>query len=1184
MEQHKLLQKQIRKYLDQDCLENPLLKNFIKAVNDSYVSFERDKEIVNHAFQESEKEYHTINQSLKEEYELKKQSIANLYDTLEAMEDDFEDIKNKENADDLVFISKYLNRQIEKQKKNEIWIHRLASMKQLLMEIASSYINISYDKVNNTKNETLKRLAQFVNADRAYIFDYNHINETCSNTFEWCNEGIIPQIENLQNIPFEYMSDWVESNKKGETMSIPIVEDLPEGELKQILCEQDIKSLLVLPIMGKKECLGFVGFDSVKSHYEYTDKEKDLLLFFAQMIANVEERNKIELNLIHNIELQKTLLANLQSGILVEDENRSILFTNQMFCDLFQIPASPDDLIEVDCTNSANQSKDLFVNPEHFAPRIEEILKNRTIVVNENLQMKNGKFLERDYIPIYIKNEYKGHLWKYTDITSRIESKLLLEQSEERNRLIMNSVLNAIINIDKTGKITFWNNQAEQIFGWKKDEVLGKTLPETIIPKQHHNGHENGINHYIKTGKGSVLNKQIELPALKKDGTEFPIEISIIPIKQNNELFFCSFIQDISERKKAENQLKFQEEKYRNIIANMNLGMLEVDNEEKILFANQSFSKISGYGVSELLGKNPSKLFVFGENIDKIEEKKQLRDEGKSDIYQIPVKNKRGELRWWAISGAPNYDDKGNLIGSIGIHLDITEQKQLEIDLENEKMKALEASKAKEAFLANMSHEIRTPLNAIIGFLREVEKQNITDSQRKYIENSTIASKHLLSIINNILDISKIEAGEMSLENIDFELKKSIENVITILEPKAVQKGLSIEIDFDDTISKALKGDALRIEQILFNLIGNSLKFTQKGFIRVKCHLIQEYNSKQDICISIIDSGIGMDASFVHSIFTKFSQEEKDTTRKFGGTGLGMAITKELIDLMKGEITIESIKSKGTTIKINLTLDKGSVKNIVEEKTKTVNTSLENIKILLVEDNEFNRIVAQNTLKISNCEVVEAENGQEAVGILKTTTFDIILMDIQMPIMDGIEATTIIRNELKLKTPIIALTANAFKTEIEKCKSVGMNDYVTKPFEEEVLFETISKYLANEDTVNLEIKTNTSTYNLSNLQSLSRGNQEFINKMITIFISQTKEIIDETEKAINENNFLEVSRLIHKIKPSVDGMGIKTIYNEVRSLETISKTSTDKDAIHALFLTIKNVLLQTVQELEENEL
>ncbi len=582
MDYNKLLQKQITKYLTPECIEKHELKEFIKSINDSYQSFERDKYLMNHAFNESEKEYYKINESLKKEIELKKLSISNLYDSIEFLEDGFDEIKNDDDVGDILFISKYLSRQIEK-------------------------------------------------------------------------------------------------------------------------------------------------------------------------------RKEIENNLTTTVELLKTLLANLQSGILVEDENRKILFTNHLFCDMFSVPIHPEQMIGLDCTDSAEQSKDLFKKSEEFSPRITEILKNRAIVTDELFETTSNQFLERDYIPIFINNEYKGHLWKYTNVTQRIETQNLLEQSEESNRLIMNAALNAIINIDNEGKIMFWNKQAETIFGWRKEEVLGKTLSETIVPSQHVKGHNEGMKRYMKTEQGNVINKQIELTGIHKNGNEFPIEISITPIKQDDKIFFCSFIQDISKRKKAENNLKFQEEKYRNIIANMNLGLIEVDNNEIIQYANQSFSTISGFEIVELIGKNPSKLFVFGENLDVMESKSEIRKKGISDIYQIPIKNKRGELRWWAISSAPNFDDKGNLVGSIGIHLDITEQKQLEIELENEKLKAEEASRAKEAFLANMSHEIRTPLNSISGALHLLEDNTTDPKLLSYIDVIKKSSDHLLQLLNDILDLHIFE-------------------------------------------------------------------------------------------------------------------------------------------------------------------------------------------------------------------------------------------------------------------------------------------------------------------------------------------------------------------------------------------------------------------------------------------
>ena len=1009
---HKLLKRQISKYLTPDCIENPLFKEFIQAVNDSYLSFERDKELMNHAFQESEIEYHQINESLKTEFELKKQSIANLYDSLEVLEDGFDEIKHDDDVDDLLFISKYLNKQIEK-------------------------------------------------------------------------------------------------------------------------------------------------------------------------------RKEFENNLSRNVELLKTLLANLPSGILVEDENRKILYINQLYCDILNIPSNSDDMIGLHCSLLTEEYKNIFSAPTKFSSDTDKYIKKRKIITNSLLETIDGRYLEQDFIPIFINNEYKGNLWKYTDVTQRINIQTLLEQSEERNRLIMNSALNAILTIDKNGLITFWNDSAEKIFGWKREDVFGKKLIDTMFSEENTEATEIEIKHFIKPGQELVLNKQIEVIGINKTGDEFPIEMSIIPVKQGKSIFFCAFIQDISKRKKAENNLKYQEEKYRNIIANMNLGLIEVDNNEIIQFANQSFSDISGYETNELIGKNPAEVFIFGENFEIMKTKNVVRKLGVSDVYQIPVKNKRGELKWWAISGAPNFDDQGNLVGTIGIHLDITDQKQLEIDLENEKIKAEEASKAKEAFLANMSHEIRTPLNAIIGFLRELEKQELTDLQKKYIENSSIASKHLLAIINNILDISKIEAGEMSINDEAFIIENSIKNVVTVLQPKAEQKSIDLIINYDSNISKVLKGDPLRIEQILFNLIGNSLKFTQKGEISVNCNLISEEINSEQICISIFDTGIGMDKKFIDTIFKKFSQEDKKITRKFGGTGLGMAITKELVNLMNGRIEVESEKNIGTKIYIYLTFEKGNQENIKTALSDKELTNIDGARILLVEDNDLNRMVAQNSLQYFNCKVVEAENGLEAVDILKTNEFDIILMDIQMPEMDGIEATKVIRNKLNIKTPIIALTANAFKTEIEKCRKAGMDDYVTKPFDETILLETIAKLLHRENdksTLLNHASENNWLYNLSSLNNLSRGNQEFVQKMITVFIDQTIETIEKVEKAIPLNDFQEVSRLIHKIKPSVEGMGILSIVDDVKLLEKISKETNDKEQIILLFSTIKFTLEKVVLLLKENEI
>lgn len=1053
IEFHKLLRRQIDKYLTEDCKNHPQFKSFINAVNESYKSFERDKDLMDHVFKQSEEEYNEINESLNNENILKQKSISNLYEVIKMLDSSVEN----QGSEDLTELSSYVSEQLKKRIFLQEQLNKQLEFQNLLMDISSEYINIPIEKVSQSVNKSLKEMSEFVHADRAYIFRYDFAEKTCSNVYEYCNEGITPQIDNLQDIPLEMMGDWVEINKKGGSIYYPDVDELPESEIKEILQAQDIKSLFVIPAMMQNECLGFVGFDFVKDYHNLSDTEKNLLTIFTQVLVNVRERLVLERNLSRTVEMLKKLLANLQSGILMEDEKRQIIFTNDLFCNMFNIPVSADDMIGLDCTNSAEESKTLFKNEEYFVQRINKILEEKKIVTNELLEMQNGRFLERDYIPIFINDRYQGHLWKYNDI---------------------------------------------------------------------------------------------------------------------------------SERKRAEDHLRRQEEKYRNIIANMNLGLIEVDNNQMIQYANQSFCDVSGFEADELIGKNPSQLFLYGENNMKfLEEQIELRKKGVSSVYQLPVKNKRGEIRWWAISGAPNYDDQGNLLGSVGIHLDITDQKKLEEELKLQRAKALEASKAKEVFLANMSHEIRTPLNAIIGFLRELKRAGVSGSQQEFLDYSYNASQHLLSIINNILDISKIESGEILLENKNFSLKESIENVITILKPKAREKGLMLTTSFSDKLYPVFKGDPSKIEQVLYNILGNALKFTNQGKIAVDCKVLQDLPHQQTFSIVITDTGIGMSEEYVRSIFKKFNQEDSSISRKYGGTGLGMSITKELIHLMKGEIDVKSEKNVGTSITIQLVLHKGNEKLNRDVSAEKQHIVLDGIRVLLVEDNELNQLVAENSLKHYNCLVTKADNGRIAVELLEKEQFDIILMDIQMPEMDGIEATQILRENMGVKTPIIALTANAFKSEIDKCISIGMDDYITKPFAEESLITIIEKHIGRQKNQSDAVKVRAMPYDLTGIQKLGQGDEVFIKKIITLFITQTQEMIPMIDLAFNNQNFAEIARLVHKLRPSVEAVGIASISEEMRELEVSAKEqSMESSKMYSLFEKIKNILIEAIEQMKEDHL
>lgn len=885
----------------------------------------------------------------------------------------------------------------------------------------------------------------------------------------------------------------------------------------------------------------------------YTSQGKDDIILISDFIRDqVAKNHKTETSLLHTNNLLKTLLANLQSGIMVEDQYRKILFTNKTFCELMMMPESPDTLIGADCSDSAEHCKSLFKDPGGFVIGVDTLLSNKKPVFRERLELANGCLYERDFIPIIVDNQYMGHLWQYVDVTEREKNLATLSQREEMNRLIMNSALDAIVIIDEYGSVISWNPAAEKIFGHKKDSVIGKNMGEIIVPQNLRASHDAGMERFRLSGQSRILNQVLELPAINKDGKEFPIEISVICFEQENKNYYCGFIKDISERKSNEIRIRKQEEKYRNIIANMNLGLIEVLPDETIVFANQSFAEISGYAVEELVGKKTS-LFVPGDSVHPtLEEKLKLRLKGETDSYELQVKNKQGEPRWWYIAGAPNYNDKNELIGTIGVHLDITNQKKLEQELKVAKTLAEEASRAKEIFLANMSHEIRTPLNAIIGMIRELGREHLTPQQQLYLSHSETAARHLLNILNNVLDISKIEAGEFELDVKEFSLSSLISNVKSILQSKVQEKGLKFNVLISHDLSPCHLGDSTRIRQILINLIGNAIKFTDEGKISLIVDVVEESNHSQVIKFIISDTGVGMSKEFLGKLFSKFSQEDSNKNRRHEGTGLGMTITQEMVYLMNGSIHVESAKNQGTTIEVTIDLPVGDPSRLYTAQQGKRQEDLHGVQVLLVEDNDMNRYIATQSLKHFGCIVTEAFNGKDAIDKLNKKEFDIILMDIQMPVMDGVEATKLIRQDMAMTIPIVALTANAFKKDIDQYMAVGMNDFVTKPFEEVVLYNTMISNVSFKEKAEDNLK-ESDLYDLSKLSEISRGDKGFINQMVRIFIEQMPKSIEEMKQAIEENNLYGAGKIAHRIKPGVDNIGAALLSPLVKDIEFLAR-------------------------------
>src|SRR6185436_1102718 len=397
----------------------------------------------------------------------------------------------------------------------------------------------------------------------------------------------------------------------------------------------------------------------------------------------------------------------------------------------------------------------------------------------------------------------------------------------------------------------------------------------------------------------------------------------------------------------------------------------------------------------------------------------------------------------------------------------IAEKKIAEV----ERSKAEEAKKFEQQFLANMSHEIRTPMNVVIGMTNLLLKTSMSEQQQKYMNAIKDSSENLLVIINDILDLSKIEAGKIDFENIHFSLAETVNLVHTTLRFKAEEKGLHMIMDIDTSLPPMIIGDPVRLSQVLLNLAGNAIKFTEKGSITIKCKKLKEENKKVSIEFSVTDTGIGIAEEIVPKIFESFTQASSDTTRKYGGTGLGLTISKQLVELQAGSIHVKSTLGEGSTFSFILPYQVGSEmtkKEKVRNPDPQLLDELRKKKILLVEDNPFNQIVATDTIQdlIKGIQLEVAANGRQAVEMLKKNQYDLVIMDVQMPEMDGYEATKYIRNNFPAPVkdiPIMAMTANVIKEEIEKCFDSGMNSYIAKPFDPEDLFSKISSLLLKKE-------------------------------------------------------------------------------------------------------------------------
>lgn len=626
----------------------------------------------------------------------------------------------------------------------------------------------------------------------------------------------------------------------------------------------------------------------------------------------------------------------------------------------------------------------------------------------------------------------------------------------------------------------------------------------------------------------------------------------------------------------------------------------------KITDTNQASVRVSGESKKTLIGSDFITYFTEPEKAKKGYEEVF----SKGFVVDYPLTIKDGKLTPVLFNGSVYKDENGNIIGAVVVARDITEQKKAENELieakvfaelateiaEQQQNKAEFATKiaenavkAKQQFLSNMSHEIRTPMNAIIGFTKVVLKTDLSAKQREYLSAIKMSGDALIVLINDILDLAKVDAGKMIFEKVPFKLQQSIKAMLHVFETKIQENNLELVTQYDKNIPEVLLGDPVRLHQIILNLVSNATKFTTNGTITVSVNLLKEDDEKVTVEFEVADTGIGISEEKLDGIFENFQQASSNTSRLYGGTGLGLAIVKQLVEPQGGTIRVKSKVDEGSSFSFILDFSKTNDEAEIDTEIIEIDPENKNIKILVVEDMALNQLLMKTILDDFGFERDIAENGQIAINKLKTKSYDIVLMDLQMPVMNGFEATNYIRKAMNSKIPIIALTADVTTVDLSKCKAVGMDDYISKPVDEKLLYSKIiglvkkpSLEKRSKPELNGTADAKKVKYiDLDYLNQRTKANPQLMMEMISLYLAQTPPIISAMKQSLLDKDFELLRASMHKMIPSFSIMGISSDFEEIaRKIQEYASSQQLQEGIEAMALELEVVCEQVCKELE----
>ncbi len=836
-------------------------------------------------------------------------------------------------------------------------------------------------------------------------------------------------------------------------------------------------------------------------------------------------------------------------------------------------------------------NKELIFQNQEKEKRVAELfIANKELLFETNEKKKRAAELVIADIELEFQNKEKEKREN-----ANIELKALsysAKLASQYSLSLLEASLDPLVTINTEGKITDMNEALANITGMSRKELTGTDFFNYFTEPQK------AREVYQKVfEQGSVANYPLTVRNKNRELTDVLFNGSIYKDQHGNVLGAVVVARDDTVRK--------QSSQYARSIIEASLDPLfAINSKGKILDVNEATLKATETFREQIIGTD---FFIYFKEPAKARRAyKQIFAKG--FITDFPLTIKDGGFISVLCNGSGYKDDRGNVLGVVIVARDVTEQNQIAFEL-NEAKKFAEvaqevseianskaqvatqiaetAVKTKQQFLSNMSHEIRTPMNAIIGFTKVLLKTDLTAKQKEYLTAIKISGDALIVLINDILDLAKVDAGKMTFEQVPFKMSNSISTMLHLFETKIKEKNLKLTTEYDVNIPEVLIGDPVRLHQIILNLVSNAVKFTTLGNIIVSVKILEENENSVTIEFAVIDTGIGIPEFKIDNIFDNFQQATSDTSRLYGGTGLGLAIVKQLVEPQGGTIKVKSKMNEGSTFSFILKFKK--TKEAAEEVVEILNldNQVKDLKVLVVEDIALNQLLMKTILDEFGFKPDIAVNGKIAVEKLKNEIYDIVLMDLQMPEMNGFEATDYIRNKLNLKIPIIALTADVTTVDLAKCKAVGMNDYIAKPVDERLLYTKILslvkktsqdnelKQIENIETINLKCT------DLEYLIQRTKSNPVLMMEMITLYLEQTPPLILTMKQSLANKDWGGLYSSVHKMIPSFSIMGINNSFEIMaKKVQEFASTQIQIEGIEEMVMQIEKVCTQACRELE----